>query len=156
LRVAGRISDFLEDSPLLPQKVLVPHNPDGDKVQIAEFSSAPEEARWIASEIERLHRAGRPWSGFAALYRIHAHREELVEALEERGIPFVIRNLSIFGHPLVRDLAAYLQLLVRPWDNVACARVLAAPAWRLQPADLLRLCERAGKGKSALWDALQS
>ena len=68
----------------------------------------------------------------AALYRIHSHRDELVEALEERGIPFVIRNLSILNHPLVRDLIAYVRLLANPGDNIACARVLAAPAWGLQ------------------------
>jgi len=156
LRVAGQITNFLEDSPLLPKKTLVPHKADGDKVQIAEFASAAEEARWIAAEIERLHRAGRPWSCFAVLFRIHIHRENLVEALEQRGIPYVIRNLSILGHPLVRDLLAYLRLLVKPWDNVACARVLAAPAWGLQPADLVRLCERANRSKSSLWDELQA
>ena len=74
------------------------------------------------------------------------HRDLLVEALEERGIPFVIRNLSILNHPLVRDLLAYVRLLVNRPDNIACARVLAAPAWGLEPADLLRLCERARQG----------
>src|SRR4029077_17580505 len=96
------------------------------------------------------------WRKFAALYRIHGHRTELVEALEERGIPFVIRNLSILGHPLVRDLLAYLRLMVNPADNIACARVLAAPAWGLEPPDLARLCERAGKARRSLWDELQS
>ena len=68
-----------------------------------------------------------------------------MEALEERGIPFVIRNLTILNHPLVRDLLAYLRLLAQPSDNVACARVLAAPAWGFEPSDLVRLCERAAK-----------
>ena len=70
-----------------------------------------------------------------------------MRALEERGIPFVIRNLSILDHPLVRDLLAYLRLMVKPADNVACARVLAAPAWGLEPADLVRLCERAAQSQ---------
>jgi DNA helicase-2/ATP-dependent DNA helicase PcrA len=156
LRIAGQVTRFLEASPLLPKKELIAHKPDGDKITMAEFASAEQEAGWIASEIERLHRAGRPWSRFAVLYRIHSHREDLVQALGERGIPFVIRNLSILNHPLIRDLLAYLRLLVKPWDNVACARVLAAPAWGLQPADLVRLCEKTTKGKSALWDALQT
>ncbi len=156
LRVAGRITHFLEDSPLLPKKELVPHKPDGEKVRIVEFASAEEEAHWITAEIERLHRAGKRWDSFAALYRIHAHRDALVEALEAAGIPFVIRNLSILNHPLVRDVLAYLRLLARPWDNVACARVLAALAWGLEAADLVRLCERTTKRQPALWDALQA
>jgi ATP-dependent DNA helicase UvrD/PcrA len=156
LRVAGRVVGFLEHSPLLPSQALVPHKPEGEKVRIAEFSSAGDEARWIAAEIERLHRAGRPWHGFAVLYRIHGHRLALVEALEQRQIPFVIRNLPILDHSLVRDILAYLRLLVKPADNVACARVLAAPAWGLEPADLVRLAERTAKAKTSMWDALQS
>jgi DNA helicase-2/ATP-dependent DNA helicase PcrA len=156
LRVAGRIASLMEQSPLLPGKDLVPHKPDGDKVRIVEFASAREEARWIASEIARLHRAGQPWRTFAALYRIHSHRDALVEALGDRSIPFVIRNLSIVGHPLVRDILAYLRLIAKPSDNVACARVLAAPAWGLEAVELVRLCERTTHGQPSLWDVLQS
>ena len=156
LRVAGQITSLMESSPLLPPKDLVAHKPDGEKVRIVEFASAKQEACWIASEIERLHTAGKPWRTFAALYRIHNHRDALVEALEERRIPFVIRNLSIFGHPLVRDVLAYLRLLARPSDNIACSRVLAAPAWGLEAADLVRLCERTSRTQPALWDVLQS
>lgn len=156
LRTAAQVASFIDHSPLVPKKELVPHKPDGEKVRIVEFGAAQDEARWIAAEIERLHAAGLPWRKFAALYRIHGHRTELVEALEERGIPFVIRNLSILDHPLVRDLLAYLRLIASPADNIACARVLAAPAWGLEPPDLVRLCERAGKSKRSLWDQLQA
>ncbi len=79
-----------------------------------------------------------------------------MEALGERGIPFVIRNLSILGHPLVRDILAYLRLVAKPSDNVSCARVLAAPAWGLEAADLVRLCEQTSKSQPALWNALQA
>lgn len=156
LRTAAQVASFIDHSPLVPKKELVPHKPDGEKVRIVEFGTAQDEARWIAAEIERLHAAGLNWRKFAALYRIHGHRTELVEALEERGIPFVIRNLSILDHPLVRDLLAYLRLIVNPADNIACARVLAAPAWGLEPPDLVRLCERAGKSKRSLWDQLRA
>jgi DNA helicase II / ATP-dependent DNA helicase PcrA len=156
LRTAAQVASFIDHSPLVPKKELVPHKPGGEKVRIVEFGAAKDEARWIASEIERLHAAGLKWRKFAALYRIHGHRTELVEALEERGIPFVIRNLSILDHPLVRDLLAYLRLIANPADNIACARVLAAPAWGLEPPDLVRLCERAGKSKRSLWDQLQA
>jgi DNA helicase-2/ATP-dependent DNA helicase PcrA len=158
LRVAGQVTRYLEHSPLVPKKDLVSHKPPGEKVRIASFDSAAEEAAWIAAEVQRLHAAAPVaggWRRFAALYRIHAHRNDLVAALEARGIPFVIRNRSILDQPLVRDLMAYLRLIARPWDNVACARVLAAPAWGFEAADLVRLAERTTKNKPSLWDALQ-
>ena len=76
-------------------------------------------------------------------------------ALGERGIPFVIRNLSIMNHRLVLDLLAYLRLIARPSDDLACARVLAAPAWGLQAPDLVRLVERAAKARKSLCETLQ-
>ena len=111
----------------------------------------------MASEIERLHRAGAKWRSFAVLYRSHAHRDKLVEVLKARKIPFVIKNLSILSHRLVRDLIAYLRLIDQPSDDVACARVLAMPAWGLEASDLVRLIERAAKSKgTSLWDTMQA
>jgi len=48
----------------------------------------------------------------------------------------VISNLSILDHPLVRDVLAYLRLIAKPYDDVACARILAIPAWGLEPPTL--------------------
>ncbi len=65
--------------------------------------------------------------------------------------------MSILEHPLVRDVLAYLRLIAKPYDDIACARVLAAPAWHLEPADLVRLAERTRKKRgTSLYDALQS
>jgi DNA helicase-2/ATP-dependent DNA helicase PcrA len=156
LRVAGQVTSYLERSPLVPKKDLVAHKPLGEKVRIVELGSTTEEARWIVEEIARLHAAGLRWRSFAALYRIHAHRDALVTALGARGIPFVIRNLSILNHRLVLDVIAYLELIAWPGNDIACARVLAAPAWGLQPSELVRLVERAAKAKKSLWDTLQA
>ncbi len=145
LRVAGEVIRHNEKSPLLPPKALTTENREGEKIRIAEFGLPEEEAHWVASEIERLHTAGAPWRHFAVLYRKHTHREKLVDELRRREIPFVIRKLSILSSTLVRDLLAWLRLIVVPGDNVACARVLAAPYWGLEPRDLVRLAERAEK-----------
>src|SRR5580704_2487747 len=147
LRVAGEVISHNEKSPLLPPKTLVTENPDGEKIRLAEFVGPEEEAHWIASEIERLHVPGNPWRNFAVLYRKHSHVKRLIEALQQRKIPFVIRKFSILSSTIVRDLLAYLRLIAVPSDNVACARVLAAPHWKLQPRDLVRLAERAGKNR---------
>jgi DNA helicase-2/ATP-dependent DNA helicase PcrA len=147
LRVAGEVISSNEKSPLLPPKKLVTENPDGEKIRVAEFGTPDEEAHWVASEIERLHGPGAAWRSFAVLYRKHTHRDRLLEALRRRGIPFVIKKFSILSSTIVRDLLAYLRLIAIPSDNVACARVLAAPYWGLAPRDLVRLAERAEKNR---------
>ena len=155
LRVATQVIAQNTVSADFPKKVLSANKEESEKVRIVELENEQDEARWLVSELQRLHGAGRKWREFAILYRQHAHRDELVEELSRHKIPFVISNLSILDHPLVKDVLAYLRLIANPFDNISCARVLAAPAWKLEPADLVRLTERSRKGKKALYDMLQ-
>jgi DNA helicase-2/ATP-dependent DNA helicase PcrA len=157
LRVATQVIAQNEVSSDFPNKVLSPTHPEGERIRVVELATEDEEALWVANELERLHRAGTPWRDFGVLYRQHAHRDRLVEELSRRKIPFVITRLSILEHPLVRDVLAYLRLIAKPYDDIACARVLAAPAWHLEPVDLVRLAERTRKKRgTSLYDALQS
>jgi len=157
LRIAGQVIAQNSRDPMFPPKLLRSRKEEGRKIRIAEFETPEQEAHWVASEIERIHASGRRWSHFAVLYRMHSHRDALVRELARRKIPFVIKNLSILENRLVRDVLAYLRLIAHPSDNVACARVLAAPAWGFEPRDLVQLCARASKSKrTPLYDALQA
>jgi DNA helicase-2/ATP-dependent DNA helicase PcrA len=156
LKTANQVIALNEKSELFPQKNLTPSKPPGEKVRIVELANAAQEARWVTAEIARLHAAGAEWRSFAVLYRAHTHRNLLVEELARVGIPFVIRNLTIFDNTLVRDLIAYLRVIATPSDDVACARALAAPGWHFAPTDLVRLTERAKKDRTSLSDALSA
>lgn len=156
LRVAQQVIGQNEISADFPNKILSPNKPEGRRIRIAELADKESEARWVAGELQRIHDGGRRWADLAVLYRQHAHRDELVEELSRRGIPFVISRLSILVHPLVRDVLAYLRLIAKPYDDVACARILAMPAWQMQPEDLLRLAERAKRERRPIYDILQS
>ncbi len=130
LRVAMQVIGQNAVSADFPKKVLSPNKPAGEKIRIVELATPEEESRWVANELERIHGAGRRWKDFAVLYRQHAHRDHLVEELARRKIPFVITRLSILEHPLVRDVLAYLRLIAAPYDDIACARVLAVSSQR--------------------------
>src|SRR5665213_10001 len=155
LRVAGQVIRHNEKPTSIPEYPLSAVREDGDKVRIVTHPSSEAEAQWVAGQVDRLHGAGAKWRSFAVLYRSHSHRDKLVDALKARKIPFVIKKLTILSHRLVRDLIAYMRLIDQPTDDVACARVLAMPAWGLKPEDLVRLIERAAKNRgSCLWDTL--
>jgi len=156
LRVATQVIGQNTVSADFPKKVLGTHKPEGEKIRIVELATPEDEARWVAGELERIHKAGRRWRDFAVLYRAHNHRDDLVRELARRKIPFVISRLSILEHPLVKDVLAYLRLIATPYDDIAIARVLAAPAWQLAPADLVRFAERARKERTRIYDVLQS
>jgi DNA helicase-2/ATP-dependent DNA helicase PcrA len=140
---------------MFPDKRLTTENPEGERIRIAGLPSEEAEAEWVAAQMEEEHARGKSWEKFAVLYRTHQHREHLVAALDRRGVPFVIRNLSVLGHPIVRDLLAALAWVDWPGDNVACARVLAIPRWKFTAEDLVRLGQHAAKQpRKSLWEAL--
>jgi len=100
----------------------------------------------VADELERIHRAGPSLERFRRPLPAST-RIAIIwwRQLSQRKIPFVISNLSILEHPLVRDVLAYLRLIATPFDNIACARVSPRPAWYLTAEDLVRLTERTRK-----------
>jgi DNA helicase-2/ATP-dependent DNA helicase PcrA len=157
LNVAHAVIQINEQSPLLPLNKLRTEKSGGEKIRVVEFGAPAEEAWWVATELDRLHEAGAQWRSMAVLYRKHTHREPLLDALRRLGIPFVIRKFSILSSTLVRDLLAWLRVIGEPGDNVACARVLGAPYWGLEPRDLVRLAERAEKNhRRPLSDELET
>jgi DNA helicase-2/ATP-dependent DNA helicase PcrA len=76
------------------------------------------------------------WSDFAVLYRQHNHRDELVQELAERGIPFSIEGLDVLDTPEVRDAVACLTAAVSPNDHASLFRVAALPQFGIDPMEL--------------------
>jgi DNA helicase-2/ATP-dependent DNA helicase PcrA len=142
------------------RKKLLPELGGGEKVKLAEVEDPAEEVAYVRGEIERLHQRLGRYDRLAVLYRSHVHRDALVEELTDARIPFVIRGLSILRSTLVRDLLAYLRAIVAPEDNISLARLLAIPAWGLEPEMLLDLIGRARRqrqdGQSRLLHAVAS
>ncbi len=109
-------------------KVLWTRNPEGEKVVVGEFADDGQEARWVADEIQRLLTEGRCASDFAIFYRVNAHSRPFEEALVRARLPHVvIGGLRFFARTEVKDILAYLRLLVNPADDVAAKRIVNVP-----------------------------
>ena len=66
------------------------------KVQVRGWQGTKSEADFVAEEIVRLRKSeNRSWRDFAILYRSHRNRNEVVEQLLERGIPFTVTGLDL-------------------------------------------------------------
>ncbi|MGB9074527.1 MAG: ATP-dependent DNA helicase [Terriglobales bacterium] len=106
-------------------------------VEIVTWRDKEVEAADLARQIQRTRREQRcAWSEFAVLYRQHSHREELVQELAERGIPFSIEGLDVLDTPEVRDAVACLGVAVAPGDAASLFRVAALPRFAIDPKAL--------------------
>jgi DNA helicase-2/ATP-dependent DNA helicase PcrA len=86
------------------------------------------EAEFIASEIRKLHTQGYKFSDMAILYRTNAQTRALEESLVRARIPYrIFGGLKFFDRKEIKDILAYLRLLVNPSDNQAFQRVVNTP-----------------------------
>ena len=86
------------------------------------------EAHFVAGEIQRLHRSGTKLNDVAIFYRTNAQSRALEEALLERRIPYrIFGGLKFYERKEVKDVVAYLRLLVNDADNQSFLRVVNTP-----------------------------
>jgi DNA helicase-2/ATP-dependent DNA helicase PcrA len=86
------------------------------------------EAEFIASEIKRLASQGTRFSQMALLYRTNAQTRALEEALVRAKVPYkIFGGLKFFDRKEIKDILAYLRLLVNPADNQAFHRIVNTP-----------------------------
>ncbi len=86
---------------------------------------AEQQAAFVASRVLELRDEGVPLDEMAVLYRSHFHALELQLELTRRGIPYEVRSgVRFFEQAHIKDVTAYLRLLVNPRDELAWKRVL--------------------------------
>ncbi|HSR99446.1 MAG TPA: UvrD-helicase domain-containing protein [Kofleriaceae bacterium] len=130
---------------------------EGEPITHAVAATAEDEARWVASEIAALHKAGRPWSDIAVMYRSNLQAKVLEEELRQGSVPYVMYGgQQFFERKEVKDVIAYLRVALNPRDELALRRVINYPSRGLGPTTVERLVAAAHARHATLWDALRS
>jgi DNA helicase-2/ATP-dependent DNA helicase PcrA len=100
----------------------------GEKVQFYSAYDEKEEARYVASEIERLHGKGRSYRDFAILYRTNVQSRTFEASLSAYKIPYqVLGGLRYYDRKEIKDMMAYLRLVQNPRDDLSIMRVINEP-----------------------------
>jgi DNA helicase-2/ATP-dependent DNA helicase PcrA len=100
----------------------------GDAIATFEAEDEHDEAAFVAEEIAELEKAGRSLADISVFYRTNAQSRVLEEMFVKFGIPYqVIGGLKFYDRREVKDVLAYLRVLVNPADTVAVKRVVNVP-----------------------------
>ena len=87
-----------------------------------------DEGRWIAGEIEKQRAAGLSYNQVAVFYRTNAQSRMLEDMLLRAGVPYrIVGGTRFFDRAEIRDVMAYLTLVVNPADDIAAKRVINVP-----------------------------
>ena len=101
---------------------------DGEKIQVYQASDERDEGAWIGSEIEKLHDKGTSYDNIAVFYRTNAQSRILEDMLLRAGVPYkIVGGTRFFDRAEIRDVMAYLKVVVNPDDDMAALRVINTP-----------------------------
>lgn len=109
-------------------KKLFTSSGDGDKIKVYMANDERDEGRWIAGQIEKLKDAGTSYNQMAVFYRTNAQSRTLEDMLLRAGVPYrLVGGTRFFDRAEIKDVMAYLTLVVNPANDIAAQRVINVP-----------------------------
>ena len=104
-------------------------NEIGDKIEVNQTVTDSEEGRFVASSIfEEKYKSQLRNDQFAVLYRTNAQSRSIEDALRRKNIPFqIFGGLSFYQRKEIKDIIAYLRLIVNPNDEESLKRIINYP-----------------------------
>ena len=122
------------------EKELWTENPQGDPLHVETSPDDLEEARFVADEISRLQYQGIGLRDIAVFYRTNAQSRTLEEALRARSIRYAMfGGVKFYSRMEVKDVLAYLRVLVNPSDSLSARRIINVPPRGIGPTTVDRI-----------------
>ncbi|SDZ98869.1 ATP-dependent helicase [Bizionia paragorgiae] len=139
-------------------KVVWTSNEEGSKVIVHRSLTDGDEGRFVASSIfENKMQHQLPNSDFAILYRTNAQSRAMEDALRKREIPYrIYGGLSFYQRKEIKDVLAYLRLVLNPADEEALKRVINYPARGIGQTTIDRLMVAANGYKKTIFEIIKN
>lgn len=129
---------------------------DGEKIQAYQASDERDEGRWIASEIEKLRAGGMSYDDIAVFYRTNAQSRILEDMFLRAGVPYkIVGGTRFFDRAEIRDVMAYLKMIVNPADEVSVKRVINTPRRGIGTTTIERIDALASESGCSFFQACE-
>jgi DNA helicase-2/ATP-dependent DNA helicase PcrA len=139
------------------EKILFTENAEGEKIRLIRTSTDNDEGKFVADTIQeqklRNHYNNRD---FAILYRTNAQSRAFEESLRRMGIAYTIYGgLSFYQRKEIKDVVAYLRLLVNTKDDEALKRIINFPARGIGKTTVDKTILLSNENNISMWDVLE-
>ncbi|MDI6840913.1 MAG: UvrD-helicase domain-containing protein [bacterium] len=150
LRAASQV---VKNNTLRLGKELWTMNTTGEKISLFVAHDANEEAYEIVNTIKRYNR---PLSDFVVLYRTNAQSRAIEEAFRRSNIPYtIVGSIRFYERKEIKDVLAYLRLIVNPNDLVSFERIINVPPRGIGPKTFEVLTQFAEHKVMPVYSALR-
>ncbi len=139
------------------EKVVWTANDEGGKVKVHRSITDAEEGRFVAREIFEQKMQQQLMNGdFAVLYRTNAQSRSIEDALRKRDIPYrIYGGLSFYQRKEIKDVLAYLRIIVNPKDEESLKRVINYPARGIGQTTVDKLIVAAKQHDHSIFEVME-
>jgi DNA helicase-2/ATP-dependent DNA helicase PcrA len=139
------------------EKVLFTENIEGEKIRLVRTMTDNDEGKFVADSIQeqklRNHFSNKE---FAILYRTNAQSRAFEEALRRMGIAYTIYGgISFYQRKEIKDLVAYLRIILNPKDEEALKRIINFPARGIGKTTIDKTVLFANENNISMWEVLE-
>tara|TARA_R110002072_G_scaffold288917_1_gene455615 strand:+ start:306453 stop:308723 length:2271 start_codon:yes stop_codon:yes gene_type:complete len=132
-------------------------NKSGDVIEIVECHNDKKEAEFIASTIKKLSSQGQEYRDMAVFYRANSQSRIIEDYLRKVNIPYkVVGGVKFYERKEIKDLLAYLRIVMNPKDNLAISRIINVPTRGIGATTLRKIEDEALKHDMSLFESLEN
>lgn len=149
-------NSVIEHNKIRLDKVVFTENELGEPIKVHRSATDSDEGRFVAGSIfENKMQHQLPNGSFAVLYRTNSQSRAIEDALRKRDIPYrIYGGLSFYQRKEIKDVLAYLRLIINPNDEEALVRIINFPARGIGETTMEKLTLAANHYKKSLFEVM--
>jgi DNA helicase II / ATP-dependent DNA helicase PcrA len=156
-RIVAAAKQVVEKSRTREPKELYTKNPHGEPIVLLETYDERDEAAHVVTGVKTTRSEGTPLTQIAVFYRTHAQSRVLEEAMRAANIPYqIVGGMKFYDRAEVKDLIAYMRLLVNPDSDVDFSRIVNVPTRGIGTTTVQKLEALARNAKMSMMRALEA
>lgn len=156
--IVNAANSIIEKNKNRLDKVVWTANDEGNKIKVNRTMTDGDEGRFVASSIfETMMNHQLKYDDFAILYRTNAQSRAMEDALRKKDIPYrIYGGLSFYQRKEIKDVIAYLRLILNPKDEEALKRVINYPARGIGDTTLEKLVVAANHYNRSVFEVMEN
>ena len=156
--IVNAANSVIERNSRRMKKVCFSEGDSGDKIRIVRSYTDREEGDLIAQDIRsKLNGSEDSWNEVVVLYRTNNQSAVVEQSLRRHSIPYrIYKGSSFYDHKEIKDVMAYIRLVINPKDDEAFKRVVNYPARGIGDTTVGRIEELARSRNQSMWEAVDA
>ncbi|MBL7665579.1 MAG: UvrD-helicase domain-containing protein [Bacteriovoracaceae bacterium] len=131
-------------------------NDAGDSIDIVECPDDRDESQFLVDEIKKLTKAGAVADEIAVFYRSNAQSRVLEDALRKEKIHYrIVGGIKFYERKEIKDLLAYLRVVVNPKDSLALSRIINTPPRGVGTTSMTKIENEAISLQCSLFEVME-